>query len=204
MTPCFCVFMYSNSINSCHKIKGQISYHNESKQKFDTILFVSSCLQISEIPVTIKGQISYHNESNQKFWHHTFCVFMSLLSFDFSWSFSKKTRGNHWLQCTPLKLIYFLTFDEASAKNWKKTFHESSVKKYMKSLMSLIVCHNVFFSFWFVLEFSWSFSKKLEEIFNGISMPRLGYKVLLSNWLFLIFSWSYSKKLEEIFICILM
>ena len=61
--------------------------------------------------------------------------FLSLLSFDFSWSFSKK-RGNHWwhfdaktvIQHTPLKLIYFLTFDEASAKNWQKTFHESSVK----------------------------------------------------------------------------
>ena len=41
-------------------------------KSFDTILFVSSCLQISEIPVTIKGRISYHNESNQKSCPHSF------------------------------------------------------------------------------------------------------------------------------------
>ena len=57
MTLYFCVFMSANFRNSYHKLK---------------------------------GRISYHNESNQKFWHHTFCVFMSLLPFDFSWSFSKK------------------------------------------------------------------------------------------------------------------
>ena len=64
-------------------IKGRISYHNESNQKSwlhtflsshvlmkthcepkIMLMFVSSCLQISEIPVTIKGRISYHNESN--------------------------------------------------------------------------------------------------------------------------------------------
>ena len=41
-------------------------------KRFDTILFVPSCLQISEIPVTIKGRIFYHNESNQKSCLHTF------------------------------------------------------------------------------------------------------------------------------------
>ena len=44
------------------------------KLRFDTILFVSSCLPISEIPVK-KGRISYHNESNQKSWLHAFFVF---------------------------------------------------------------------------------------------------------------------------------
>ena len=41
-------------------------------KSLDTILLMSSCLQISEIPVTIKGRISYHNESNQ----NTFCLHM--------------------------------------------------------------------------------------------------------------------------------
>ena len=50
------------------------------------------------------------------------------------------------IQRAPLKLIDSLTFDETSAKNWKKTLNESLVKNYMKSLISLIMCHNVFFN----------------------------------------------------------
>ena len=95
-------------------------------KNFDIILFASSCLFCL---------LTFHEASVKKLEEIIGGILMP------------RQNAKTVIQCTPLKLIYFLTFDEASAKNWKKTFHESSVKKYMKSLMSLIVCHNVFFSF---------------------------------------------------------
>ena len=154
MTPYFCVFMYSNSINSCHKIK---------------------------------GQISYHNESNQKFWHHTFCVFMSLLPFDFSWSFSKKTRGNHWLHFDAKtdttyssQIDLFLDFWWSFSKKLEEDFSWIfSKKNYMSLSLCVTMCSSFFVvqCFWFVLDEA--SAKKLEQIFNDNLMSRLWYKVLL-------------------------
>ena len=57
-----CVFMSYNCRNSCQK-KAEFVITMRATKSFDTILFVSSCLQISDNPVK-KGRISYHNESN--------------------------------------------------------------------------------------------------------------------------------------------
>ena len=65
------------------------------------------------------------------------------------------------------------------------------------SLMSLIVCHYVSSLFDLFLTFHEASAKMLEEIFNGISMPWLGYKVLLSNWLFLTFNEASAKNLKK-------
>ena len=62
-----CVFMSFQFQRFLSK-KAEFLITMRATKSFDTILFVSSCLQISEIPVTIKGRISYHNESNQKSW----------------------------------------------------------------------------------------------------------------------------------------
>ena len=110
--------MSSNFRNFCHNKRPNFlsQWEHVKKLRFDTILFVSSCLLISEIPVkkgrisyhnesnksfdTIlfvssclqidkKGRISYYNESNKKFWHHTFCV---LIMFKFQKFLSQKGR----------------------------------------------------------------------------------------------------------------
>ena len=97
-------------------------------------------------------------------------------------------------QRSPLKLIYFLTFDEASVK-----------KQYeICNILNCIVCYTVFFSFWFFLDFFWSFSKKTGRSlwwhFNAKTVIQSShFKLIISE-----FSWSFSKKLEEISICILM
>ena len=98
------------------------------------------------------------------------------------------------IQRPPLKLIYFLTFDEASVK-----------KQYeFCNILNCIVCYTVFFSFWFFLDFSWNFSKKTGRSlwwhFNAKTVIQSShFKLIISE-----FSWSFSKKLEEIFSCILM
>ena len=98
------------------------------------------------------------------------------------------------IQRAPLKLIYFLTFDEASVK-----------KQYeICNILNCIVCYTVFFSFWFFLDFSWNFSKKTGRSlwwhFNAKTVIQSShFKLIISE-----FSWSFSKKLEEISICILM
>ena len=51
----------------------------------------------------------------------------------------------------------------------------------------------------FVFGFSWSFGKKMEEIFNGMSIPRLWYSVSFLHWCrFLLFMKLQQKKLEGI------
>ena len=67
---CLHVFQFQKFLSK----KAEFLITMRATKSFDTILFVSSCLQISEIPVTIKGRIFYHNESNQKSW--LFCLHM--------------------------------------------------------------------------------------------------------------------------------
>ena len=67
---CLHVFQFQKFLSK----KAEFLITMRATKSFDTILFVSSCLQISEIPVTIKVRIFYHNESNQKPW--LFCLHM--------------------------------------------------------------------------------------------------------------------------------
>ena len=64
------IFVSWNFKKSCQR-KAEFLITMRTKISFDSILFVSTCVDISEIPVK-KGWISFHNESNQRFWHHTF------------------------------------------------------------------------------------------------------------------------------------
>ena len=85
-TPYFlCLYVFK-----FHKIlpeKDEFLITMRAIKSFDTILFVSSCLQMKSNQkfwhhnfcvlkfhkiVSKKGRISYHNESNKKFWHHIF------------------------------------------------------------------------------------------------------------------------------------
>ena len=142
-----------------------------------------------------------------KFWHHTFCVFMSLLSFDFSWSFSKKNRGNHWLHfdakavCDTAyssQIDLFLDFWWSCSKQLEEDFSWIFSKK-LNEICNVLSCMSHCVLLFFI--FSWLFmklqQKKQEKTFNGISMPRLWYKVLLSNWLFLTFHEASAKNLKK-------
>ena len=91
LTPyflCFYVFKFQKTMSK----KDEFLITMRAIKSFDTILFVSSCLQMKSNQkfwhhnfcvlkfhkiVSKKGRIAYHNESNKKFWHHIFCVFMS-------------------------------------------------------------------------------------------------------------------------------
>ena len=73
-------------------------------KNFDIILFASPCLFCL---------LTFHEASVKKTEEIIGCILMPRLCV---------------IQRTPLKLIYFWTFDEAAANNWKKTFLESSVK----------------------------------------------------------------------------
>ena len=84
-------------------------------KSFDTILFVSSCLQIVK-----KGRISYYNESNKKFWPHTFCV---LIMFKFQKFLSQKREHTQW---------NFLSQWESNRKFWL------SLKLYQTDLILFI------------------------------------------------------------------
>ena len=126
-------------------------------KSFDTIFL---CLHVFKFHKFLsqnkRPRISYHNESNQKFWHHTFCVFMSLLSFDFSWSFSKKNLRK--------SLVAF----------WYKVLLQSSLIEliisdfswsFSKKLEEIFICilmprlwYNIFFLHWFCL---WLFMTNL-------------------------------------------
>ena len=72
-------------------------------KNFDILLFASSCLFCL---------LTFHEASVKKLEEIIGGILMPRL-----------------IHRTPLKLIYSLTFEEAPAKNWKKTFHESAVKK---------------------------------------------------------------------------
>ena len=89
------------------------------------------------------------------------------------------------IQRTPLKLIYFLTFDEASVK-----------KQYeICNILNCIVCYTVFFSFWFFLDFSWSFSKKNWKK-SLMAFQCQDCDTIFSSYIDFVpdFSWSFSKK----------
>ena len=87
-TLCLHVFKFQKILSK----KTEFLITMRAIKSFDTILFVSSCLQMKSNQkfwhhnfcvlkfhkiVSKKGRIAYHNESNKKFWHHIFCVFMS-------------------------------------------------------------------------------------------------------------------------------
>ena len=106
-----------------------------------------------------------------------FCSYVLIKQKRFSKKNAKKWHSNAKTVINVFFLHWFCS--------WLFTW--SFRKNLEKSLMTF-QCQDwyVFFLHWFC---SWLFmklqQKKLEEIFDGISMPRLGYKVLLSNWLFL-------------------
>ena len=89
------------------------------------------------------------------------------------WHLSARTV----MQCFLLKLKLFLTFHEASAKG-KKSFMAFEGDTMFSSYID------------FVFDFSWSFRKKLVEVFYGIWMPRLWYNVFFSHWFC---SWLFMK-----------
>ena len=72
-------------------------------------------------------------------------------------------------------------------KNWKKSFMAFQCQGCDKTFSSCID---------FVIDFSWSFRKKLEERFHGISIPRLWYKVFLLHLFCYKFFMKLQKKLE--------
>ena len=131
-------------------------------KNFDIILFASSCLFCL---------LTFHEASVKKHWKRKSLVAFWCqdcdttyssqidLFLDFWWSFSKKLEEDFtWIFSKKLYEIFNI-FNCVS-----------------RCVLLFLICS------WLFMKLQ---QKKLEEIFNGISMPRLGYKVLLSNWLFL-------------------
>ena len=112
---------------------------------------------------------------------------------DFSWTISKKMYEifnvfNCVSQCGLLFLIcswFFMKLQQKkSGRNLQ--WHFNAKTGIQSSLIKLIIS-----------DFSWSFSKKLEEIFICILMPRLWYNIVtLSSYIDFVldFSWRISKK----------